>query len=104
MPKTLVAPKLIVGSWAEASEQGKQFADHQVRLTILPLDKAASVEANSPSEIPGLIPPKIGSGTFEDIVRLNSFSESEDEEEDDIMEAINENRAMRRQLASEKPR
>ena len=103
MPKTLVAPKVIEGSWAEVSEQAKQFADHQVRLIILPLDKPASNVTNSDSKIPGLVPPKIGSGTFEDIVRLNPFSESEDEEED-IMEAIYENRAMRRQLASEKPK
>ncbi len=103
MSKTLVAPKIIEGSWAEVSEQGKQFADHQVRLTILPLDKSVSNGTIIASEIPGLIPPKIGSGTFEDIVRLNSFSESEDGEDDDIMEAIYENRAMRRELASEKP-
>ena len=103
MPKTLVAPKVIEGSWAEVSEQAKQFTDHQVRLIILPLDKPASNETTIESKIPGLVPPKIGCGTFEDIMRLNSFSESEDEEED-IMEAIYENRAMRRQLASEKPR
>ncbi len=81
MSKTLVAPKIIEGSWAEVSEQGKQFADHQVRLIVLPLDKPASNENNAASEIPGLTPPKIGSGTFDDIVRLMAdgitFSEEE---------------------------
>ena len=100
MPKTLVAPKVIEGSWAEVSEQAKQFADHQVRLIILPLDKPASNETTSDSKIPGLVPPKIGSGTFQEIVQLMADGISFSEEES-LLEPVLENRAMRRSLLKE---
>lgn len=102
MAQTISYPKVFEGSWAEVSAEAERFADHQVRLIILPLDKPYTSHSSISAKIPGLIPPKIGTGTFEDIMRLNSFQESDDKGEDDIMEAIAENRAMRRQLAAEK--
>lgn len=36
-------------------------------------------------------------------MRLNEFQASDDDDEDDIMEPIAENRAMRRQIAKEQP-
>lgn len=74
-----------------------------MRLIILPLDKPAESTQAKPRKIPGLVPANIGSGSFEDIMRLNEFQASDDDDEDDIMEPIAENRAMRRQIAKEQP-
>lgn len=49
----------------------------------------------------GIVPPRVGNGTFEEIMRLVETFENTDEP-DGFIEAIEENRAMRRQLARER--
>ena len=97
MTKTLTAPQVFEGSWEEVSLQAEKFAEHQVRLIILPLADKEPGKSTRTKPIPGLIPPKFGNGTFEDIMALmeDKVSFSED---DSLMEAILENRAMRRSI------
>lgn len=101
MRQTISIPKVFEGSWAEVSAQAEPFADHQVRLIILPLDNPVDSNPVKPRKIPGLIPPKIGSGSFEDIMRLMAddvtFSD-----EDSLLKPILENRTMRRSIIVER--
>ena len=61
---------------------------------LSPLDYLAS-------RIMGIVPPRIGNGTYEAITSLVETFETT-EEPDDFIKAIEENRAMRRQLAQER--
>ena len=49
----------------------------------------------------GIVPPRVGNGTYEDIMKVVERL-SEGDIEDGFIEAIEENRAMRRQLARER--
>lgn len=97
MAQTISHPKVIEESWAEVSAKAEIFAEHQVRLIILPIDQPKSSRQELTNQIPGLIPPKIGSGTFEEIQALMQDEVSFSEEES-LVEPVLENRAVRRSL------
>ncbi len=101
MRQTISKPKVIEGNWNEVKALAEPYANHRVRLTILPLDKTTGSEPNIPVKIPGLVIATMGSGSFEDVMALMSDSESISDEES-LIEPILQNRAMRRSSTSKR--
>ena len=88
MPK-LLDIKTIEGTWEEALAHSELMAGHLVRIEI---DPPLSLKV-------GIAPPKIGRGTFEEIMANVRSQGVHEENEDDLMEAIAQNREMRRSFS-----
>ena len=96
MTQNILKPDAFEGSWDEILAQGANWTGQRVRVSILDGEKSSvdrAVEA-----------PTIGSGTFEEIMALVQSFAPKPTDEENLLDAIEENRTLRRQLAEERNR
>lgn len=85
-------PNIYEGTWEEILANSREWQGRRLRLAVLdePGDAAIS----------GVVRPTMGSGTYEDVLRLvHSFSPEANEA--NLLDAIQESRKLRREAAEE---
>ena len=95
MTPITVKPNTFEGTWDEALAHGEHWAGRRIRISILGEEKSPGDQVRITSAS--------GAGTFEEVMSLvQSFSPTADEES--LLDAVMENRTLRRQLAEERYR
>lgn len=92
MPATVSKPNMFEGTWEEIQAHGVEWEGQKLRLSVLSDTETA--------DISHVASPRIGTGTFEEIMTLvQTFTPPKDEE--DLLDTILEDRAIRRKDAKE---
>ena len=94
MDQTLATTEPFIGKWEEISSTGDRFIGKTVTVSVL--------EPKHGIEAARLTQPKFGTGAANEIIAWVRAQPTSDPNDDDLWDAIAENRAMRRQLTMER--